>query len=84
MDHRFEKVGEGDNLCFPCELQVPLQPLLFPSLLLQFMDEYDCELIGALDDLELEEEKTELTGNDKRLLDVAIADFEQNYKESHE
>ena len=48
------------------------------------MDEYDCELIGALDDLELEEEKTELTGNDKRLLDVAIADFEQNYKESHE
>lgn len=48
------------------------------------MDEYDCELMGALDDLELEEEKTELTGNDKRLLEVAIADFEQNYKESHE
>ena len=47
------------------------------------MDEYDCELIGALDDLELEDEM-ELTGNDKRLLDVAVADFEQNYKASHE
>lgn len=48
------------------------------------MDEYDCELIGALDDLELEEDEMELTGNDKRLLDVAVADFEQNYKASHE
>ena len=60
------------------QVTLPLPPTL------QFMDEYDCELIGALDDLELEEDEMELTGNDKRLLDVAVADFEQNYKTSHE
>ena len=50
----------------------------------QFMDEYDSELVGALEDLELEADKVELTGNDKRLLEVAVADFEENYEASHE
>jgi hypothetical protein len=43
------------------------------------MEAYDEELVGALDELDVEDEGGNLTTNDERLLQLAMDDFQKNF-----
>ena len=48
------------------------------------METYDEELLGALDELDITEDGQNLTGNDQRLLQLAVDDFEKNFASTQE